>query len=75
MMGSMAVSERGGLIPLVTFYMKTFQFGLGSADVLNNPAACHRQSISDDIRLVKNDMIFSYGLNMILPKPQRDGES
>ena len=74
MMGSMTISGCGGWILLVTSCMKPFQFGRGSAGVLNNPATCHRQSISEDIRLVKNDMIFSYGLNMI-SKPQWDGRS
>ena len=36
---------------------------------------CHRQSISEDIRLLKNGIIFSYGLNMILCKPRWVGNS
>ena len=53
MMGSMTISDCGEWIPLVTSCIEPFQFGFGSASVLNNPKACHRQSISEDIRLVK----------------------
>ena len=70
MMGSMAISVRAGWIPLVTSCMKPFQFGLGSAGV-----QCHRQSILEDIQLLKNGMIFSYGLNMVLSKPRWVGNS
>ena len=53
MMGSMTILDCGEWIPLVTSCIEPFQFGLSSASVLNNPTACHRQSISEDIRLVK----------------------
>ena len=49
MMGRTSISVRGGWIPLVRSCMKQVQFELGSAGVLNKPAACHRWSISEDI--------------------------
>ena len=61
-MRSMTVFVCVGCIPLVTSCMKPFQFGLGSAGVLNFK--------SEDMQLVKSDMIFSYGLNLILSKPR-----
>ena len=74
-MRSMTVFVCVGCIPLVTSCMKPFQFGLGSAGVLNNFAACQRHFKSEDMQLVKSDMIFSYGLNLILSKPRWDGKS